>query len=171
VSNYPTAPVVTCNPSATATYKYVYKWTAIPGTANYEVSEDGGVTWIANNPVDGTESHGTNSPKFLVRAIGSGLCKTGATSEPIACDLTVYNAISPNGDNKNDVFVITNIEQYPNNTVQIFNRWGKEVFNENGYDNTSKVFTGKNLPDGVYFYIISKGDGTKNLTGTVNISR
>ncbi len=171
VNNYPSAPVVTCNPSATATYKYVYKWTAIAGTANYEVSEDGGVTWIANNPVDGTESHGTNSPKFLVRAIGSGLCKTGATSEPIACDLTVYNAISPNGDNKNDVFLITNIEQYPNNTVQIFNRWGKEVFNENGYDNTSKVFTGKNLPDGVYFYIISKGDGTKNLTGTVNISR
>ena len=60
---------------------------------------------------------------------------------------------------------ITNIEAYPNNTVQIFNRWGVKVFETNGYDNTGNVFTGvsngratltqgEKLPVGVYFYTI-----------------
>lgn len=175
VFTYPIAPVVACSTSS-GNFKFIYSWAAVPGAANYEVSEDGGATWIAANVPAGPETHGTNSsvPVFLVRAIGSGLCKTGASSEPVACEIVIPNIFTPNGDNKNEFFEIDNIEQYPNCTVQIFNRWGKEVFNVTGYNNTnsSKRFDGQDLPDGVYFYIINLNSGTEEAkSGTVTITR
>ena len=86
-----------------------------------------------------------------------------------ACDITVYNAVSPNGDNSNDIFFIDGLECYPNNTVEIYNRWGILVYDEQGYDNNFKSFKGisegKNtinksqlLPDGTYFYILKYTD-------------
>ncbi|MBK7964966.1 MAG: gliding motility-associated C-terminal domain-containing protein [Bacteroidetes bacterium] len=172
VYNYPVAPTVACNPG-TSPYKFVYVWTAVAGVASYEVSEDGGVTWIPANLPSGPESHGVNVtiPDFTVRAIGSGLCKTGAASDPTACEVTIPNIFTPNGDGKNEFFEIDNIEQYPNNNVQIFNRWGKEVYNEGGYNNSTKKFDGKDSPDGVYFYIVDLGNGVKAKAGTVTINR
>ena len=86
-----------------------------------------------------------------------------------ACDITVYNAVSPNDDSSNDFFFIDGLECYPNNTVEIYNRWGILVYDERGYDNNLKSFKGisegkntinKNelLPDGTYFYILKYTD-------------
>jgi uncharacterized repeat protein (TIGR01451 family)/gliding motility-associated-like protein len=76
----------------------------------------------------------------------------------------IFNSVSPNGDGYNDVFVIRNIENYPNNTVSIYNRWGVLVFEVNGYGHEN-VFRGisegrirlkqaEELPEGTYFYIL-----------------
>ena len=81
------------------------------------------------------------------------------------CVIKVFNAISVNGDNKNDTFQIAGIECYPDNEVTIFNRWGAKVYNVKGYDNRDKAFKGysegrstiggdNNLPEGTYFYIL-----------------
>ena len=81
------------------------------------------------------------------------------------CTINVFNAISPNGDGSNDILYIAGIECYPNNEVLIFNRWGIQVFETKGYNNTDKVFKGYSdgratisssepLPDGTYFYIL-----------------
>jgi gliding motility-associated-like protein len=89
------------------------------------------------------------------------------------CTIEVNNAMSPNGDGANDVFNIKGIECYPNNTVQIFNRWGVLVYEEVGYNNADKAFTGytkgrkteyknKKLPTGTYFYIIKYTDFNLN---------
>ncbi|UGS24801.1 T9SS type B sorting domain-containing protein [Flavobacterium channae] len=86
-----------------------------------------------------------------------------------ACEITVYNAVSPNNDNSNDFFFIDGLECYPNNTVEIYNRWGILVYDTTGYDNGLKSFKGvsegrstvsKNelLPDGTYFYILKYTD-------------
>jgi gliding motility-associated-like protein len=83
----------------------------------------------------------------------------------VDCDIVVRNGMSPDNDGLNDVFVIDRIENYPDNTVEIYNRWGQLVFTVNGYDNSSKVFVGisegrstinKNayLPSGTYYYVI-----------------
>ncbi|MBK9318632.1 MAG: gliding motility-associated C-terminal domain-containing protein [Bacteroidetes bacterium] len=58
-------------------------------------------------------------------------------------EVTIPNIFTPIGDNTNEFFEMENIEQYPNNTVQIFNRWGKEAFSTSGYNNTTKKFDGK----------------------------
>jgi gliding motility-associated-like protein len=79
-------------------------------------------------------------------------------------ELEVYNSVSPNGDGDNDTFIIRNIENYPNNTVSIYNRWGVKVFEVDGYGQ-DKVFRGisegrvtvqksEELPEGTYFYIL-----------------
>ena len=172
VFDYPAAPVVACNPG-TGAFRYIYSWSAIASAVSYEVTEDGGATWIPANIPTGPETHGTVGAvaNFAVRAIGSGLCKIGAVSEPAACEVTIPNIISPNNDGKNDVFLINNIEQYPGNTVQIFNRWGKEVFSADGYNNADKKFVGTDCPDGVYFVIVLLGDGTPAKTSTLTITR
>jgi hypothetical protein len=71
----------------------------------------------------------------------------------------------------NDFFELSNIEQFPNNTVRIFNKWGAEIYTAQGYDNVKKRFEGNNSPDGVYLYLIDPGNGTSTIKGTVTISR
>jgi len=75
-------------------------------------------------------------------------------------DIEIYNAMSPNGDGLNDVFVIRNIEKYPNNELIIFNRWGKVVYSQKGYGTYSRFYDGTNvngetLPVGTYFYTLT----------------
>ncbi|WP_394749841.1 T9SS type B sorting domain-containing protein [Spongiimicrobium salis] len=94
------------------------------------------------------------------------------------CTIEIENPIiTPNGDNVNDEFIIPNIELFPNNTVEIYNRWGVLVFQTSGYNNNTNVFRGfsngratisqnEGLPVGVYFYIVKYVDG--NQTRTVN---
>ena len=41
----------------------------------------------------------------------------------LACYVTPYNALSPDGDGLNDTFIIEGLECFPNNSVEIFNRW------------------------------------------------
>ncbi|MBU2995019.1 gliding motility-associated C-terminal domain-containing protein [Cellulophaga baltica] len=74
--------------------------------------------------------------------------------------------ISPNGDGSNDYFVIDGVVLSPNNLLQIFNRWGRVVYEKSNYNNefegtsnnSSTILTDRKLPDGVYFYIINLYD-------------
>jgi gliding motility-associated-like protein len=74
-------------------------------------------------------------------------------------DIIIYNYLTPNGDNHNDVWTIDNIQFWPENTVLIFNRWGDRIRTFAHYDNVSTVWDGTNeqgdrLPDGTYYYIV-----------------
>lgn len=94
--------------------------------------------------------------------------------------LTVFNEFSPNDDGANDVFFIECIEQYPNSLLQIYNRWGNEVFAAKGYDNSwggtsvnrSTIGASEKLPVGTYYYILEPGDGNAQAkSGWLYISR
>ena len=87
-------------------------------------------------------------------------------------ELFVYNAVSANDDGMNDFLKILNIGRFPNNIVTIYTRWGDKVFEMAGYDNADKKFdghanTGKSylLPDGTYYYVVEKGDGSDDISG------
>lgn len=89
-----------------------------------------------------------------------------------ACNLMVHNSFSPNNDGINEVFFIENIDQincFPTNSVEIYNRWGVLVFKINQYDNLNRAFRGisegratlnesEQLPTGTYYYIIKYED-------------
>jgi len=89
------------------------------------------------------------------------------------CSIKIYNAVSLNGDGMNERFYIRGIECYPDNTVQIFNRWGVLVFEREHYNNNDIVFKGysegrttvkgsEGLPEGTYYYILRyKSDTAK----------
>lgn len=63
---------------------------------------------------------------------------------------------SPNGDGKNDTYVIGSIELYPVNKFVVFNRWGNIVYSKENYANEwdGKGSNGTDLPDGTYFLIL-----------------
>lgn len=172
VAGYPPAPVVSCG-SGIAGYNDVYTWTPVPSAIFYQVSEDGGTTWIPANTPAGVTSHGVNNapPAFVVRAIGSPPCDTGQVSVPTGCPLAIPNIITPNGDQINDFFEIRNIAQYPDCKVSIHNRWGQEMYQVSGYDNNQRRFDGASLPEGVYLFTVDLGNGTVVYRGTVAIYR
>ena len=85
--------------------------------------------------------------------------------------IVIHNVITPNGDGLNDTWIIDCIENFPDNTVQIFNRWGEMVNNYYHYDNRTQVWDGTNykgelLPAGTYYYVL-KIKNVKTQTGWV----
>src|SRR5690554_396404 len=125
---------------------------------------EGGVVDIANKTVhtlSTVEGYGV----FTLARIKGDLVLPG--------DVVIYNAVTPNDDGINDYFLVDRIENYPNNRVHIFNRFGVEVYSERGYNNNDVSFKGFSegrttmsasnmLPTGHYFYIIDylyDGDG------------
>lgn len=71
-------------------------------------------------------------------------------------DLKLYNVFTPGNDNLNDEFKMQ-VENYKYYTLQIFNRWGEQVFTtsnpEDGWDGTD-ANSGLALPSSTYFYIL-----------------
>ncbi len=92
----------------------------------------------------------------------------------------VSEGFSPNGDGSNETWYIRHIEAYPNNVIQVFDRWGILVYRASKYDNASVVWDGRantgiqsgNLVDrGTYFYALNLGDKSGVLSGYVEIVR
>ena len=87
-------------------------------------------------------------------------------------------AFTPNGDGKNEKWLIESADFY-DVQVQIFNRWGEKVFSEEDYKGNEWDGTyynnGRNLPIGTYYYVIivngTKGNKIGPFTGTVTIVR
>ncbi len=100
-------------------------------------------------------------------------CDTSTSSILVQCKKPlVYNGFSPNDDGINDTFRIFNIDRYPVNSLQIFNRWGNMIYETSNYQNdwAGKSFDDKLLPDGTYYYIFEV-DGEKPISGYVQINR
>ncbi len=95
-------------------------------------------------------------------------------SEPLVPNnsVSIAEAMTPNGDGINDNWIIEGIENYPNNTVRVYNRGGREIFSENGYQNTwdgSHNGSGR-VPAGSYYYAIDLGEGSTPKTGWIFIN-
>jgi gliding motility-associated-like protein len=89
------------------------------------------------------------------------------------CLIQVFSGITPNSDGVNDVFTIENIEQFPNNHVMVFSRWGKQLCDIKNYNGKDKSWPNKdqasNLLPSTYFYIIELGNNTQPIKGWVEL--
>ena len=84
----------------------------------------------------------------------------------------VPNAFTPNGDGVNDTWDIKYLDTQPNCTVDIFNRYGEKVYTSVGYPVPwDGRYKGKELPTGVYYYIINPKSGRSVISGYVTIIR
>jgi gliding motility-associated-like protein len=82
------------------------------------------------------------------------------------------NLITPNSDGANDVWIVPGIESFPNNELQIFNRWGNVVYQVKPYTNNwaGTNTQGKPLPVGAYFYILKLNNTEKTVySGSISI--
>ncbi len=115
-------------------------------------------------------------------AIASVTIQIGQELEnPEADTCAIPSIISPNGDGVNDAFVVPCLRaegNFPNNRVNIYNRWGDEVFNAAPYDNGADLsslwhgtFNGSELPAGTYFYFIDFGNGAGTKSGWVYLTK
>lgn len=87
--------------------------------------------------------------------------------------LVPAQAFTPNGDGNNDTWVVPGIDNYPNNTMKVFNRWGHEVYSASGYANDWGGIYRQNrekLPAGSYMYVLDLGNGTTPLRGWLFIN-
>nr|MBP7821444.1 gliding motility-associated C-terminal domain-containing protein [Saprospiraceae bacterium] len=86
-------------------------------------------------------------------------------------DVVIYTGVSPNGDGTNESFVIEGIDNYPNNTLQIFNRNGINIYTTKRYKNDwNGIYDGNELPSGTYFYIFEDGKG-RSFSGYLILQR
>lgn len=92
-------------------------------------------------------------------------------------EIIIPQGFSPNNDGIGDEWIVRNIEQYPNNTLIVFNRWGQEVYTAqpytNNWDGTASggLNSGEGLPVGTYWYVINLGDGSDVRKGYIYLNR
>lgn len=82
----------------------------------------------------------------------------------------IPSAFTPNGDGINDTWEIKYIDSYPNATVDVYDRNGARVFTSVGYAVPwDGKIGGKQLPFGVYYYVINTKSGRSAMAGNVTI--
>lgn len=91
----------------------------------------------------------------------------------ILCEtLTIVSGFSPDGDGINDNFTILGIQNFPNNSILIFNKWGEKIYQQEGYDNSwnGEKDHDDSLPEeeSLYYYVFNDGEG-KSYSGYVKI--
>lgn len=161
-----------------------FKWNAVPGAASYQVSINGGSTFVTpSSGATGLTHTVTNltplqEVTLIVKAIGDITCQT-SVSAPVSGralpdDIFIPNTFTPNGDGVNDVlrvyaFVIQEMK------FMVFNQWGEKIY-ESG--NTSAAwdgtYKGRPQPSGVYMFVARfvLRDGTVvNRKGSINLIR
>lgn len=149
----------------------------------YEPEIDGGTTpysylWTSDNGYNSTS--GSNqlnliAGTYLLEVTDANMCTDTASiilTEPTL--LEIPNGISPNGDGFNDSFQVRGLDNFPVNTLIVFNRWGNQVYEESNYRNSNPWYgTNKNgdqLAEGTYFVIVELS-GADNLKGYLEIRR
>ncbi|MGZ3874208.1 MAG: T9SS type B sorting domain-containing protein [Mucilaginibacter sp.] len=97
--------------------------------------------------------------------------KTGVlTVKPASPAILINNTFTPNGDGINDYWEIKNLDSYPKNTVDIYNRYGEKVYSSVGYGIPwNGTYKGSPLPAGTYYYMIDLKNNGKILSGYVVI--
>uniref|UniRef100_UPI0040474176 gliding motility-associated C-terminal domain-containing protein n=2 Tax=Flavobacterium sp. TaxID=239 RepID=UPI0040474176 len=129
------------------------------------IQTDGSIT------LDSTVVPGTYTLQYnLCEAQNPSNCDTATlTIEITPSEIKIFNNVTANNDNINDYLMVEGVTFYPDNTMQIFNRWGTLVYEENGYNNLDKRFEGRStahltinasegLPVGTYYYIFKYVD-------------
>ncbi|MBK9758391.1 MAG: gliding motility-associated C-terminal domain-containing protein [Flavobacteriales bacterium] len=146
-------------------------WVLLSGTGNINTATDPAT--IVDQLVVGSN--------IFLWSVSNGACGNTADSCVITVndctELTIPDAFSPNGDGVNDTYVIEGLEFYPENTLQVFNRWGSIVLDRNPYNNNwdgrseNSLNWGEDLPESTYYYILDLGNDKEAYTGYIYLKR
>jgi gliding motility-associated-like protein len=101
-----------------------------------------------------------NELDYVVFVTDTNGCENSDTINVRPIPMIVFpNGFTPNGDGVNDDWQIDNIEQFPNCVVEVYNRWGQQLFYSVGYTTRwDGRYNNEELPVGTYYYIIELND-------------
>jgi gliding motility-associated-like protein len=143
---------------ATGTNVNIFEWSPIDG--------------IDNSGIEDPEANPMFSTEYIVRVISDDECEAVDTLY-ITVNLVIEanNFMSPNGDGKNDTWIVKGNYLLDECTIKIYSPWGNLVYESEGYDNSwDGTFRGSELPAGNYYYVISCGSD-KPTTGSITLIR
>jgi gliding motility-associated-like protein len=136
------------------------------GANTYSWSLGNGSTSTNTNTSSTYNSAGVYTVTLYASA--NGQCPSQYTVEIIVKDGLglIPEVVTSNGDGKNDFFEIKGLyENYPQNKLEIYNRWGNLVYSSTPYKNdwngtpNAAGKTGSNkLPTGTYYFILQLND-------------
>jgi gliding motility-associated-like protein len=110
---------------------------------------------------------------YQLQLTGEGYCMVSDTLHIKVMKMPeIPNAFSPNGDGIYDTWQIKYLQDYPNSSLEIFNRTGRLVYSSKGngraWDGT---WEGKPVPVATYYYLIQLHNGQPPLSGSVTVIR
>ncbi|MBD3639288.1 MAG: gliding motility-associated C-terminal domain-containing protein [Crocinitomicaceae bacterium] len=178
---------------------YISTYPNTPVTINAYTNDTGDVNTITiiDNPVNGSASYLGNGEFEYIPNTGftgadslvyeicdqtcASICERATIYFTVQDQLPVGipNGFTPNGDGFNDTFVIQYLEQYPDNSIVIFNRWGDKVYEASPYLNdwdgssagAKMTIMGDEVVDGTYYFVLDLGNGDEPINGFIDLRR
>jgi len=179
----------TINPGETIDFSSVLINDDLSPAFDFEICNSSALEGLVMNTNDGTFTYTAGDEPGMVSFFYVVCSKTCELEDQAAVTITINdtkcvfipNIITPNGDNTNDWFTIPCIETglFRENSLQVYNQWGDQVYEASPYSNdeadawhgTLNGELGKDLPDGVYFFIFKPGPNIAPMKGFVEIFR
>lgn len=103
-------------------------------------------------------------------------CSFNVTVRIRDIEFDIPKLLTPNNDGNNDIWLLSGLENFPDNEVVIVDRWGSEIFKQSGYDNQRIVWDGSNqngkiVPTGTYFYyiLVKTNSSTQKKQGFIEL--
>jgi gliding motility-associated-like protein len=115
----------------------------------------------------------TVTTTYTLSAGAGGCADSDQVTVTVRPPIRIPNAFTPNGDGRDDTWQIEFIEQFPDNTVTVFNRWGNKIFSVNNYSRANEWrgdINGQPAPVGTYYYVVvTKGPLGRSYSGSITI--
>ena len=177
------------NPGETITFPSVLINDNLSPAFDFSICNVSILDGLVMNNNDGTFTYTAGDQPGMVSFSYEVCSRTCDLSDQAAVTITVNdtkcvfipNIITPNGDALNDWFTIPCVDTglFRENTLMVYSQWGDKVYEASPYSNdpvdawkgTLDGVDGKDLPDGVYFYIFKPGPNIPPMKGFVEIFR
>lgn len=131
-----------------------------------------GLTIPASDPLHPVAAP-TVTTTYTLSAGAGGCASSDQVTVTVRPPIRIPNAFTPNNDGRDDTWQIEFIEQFPDNTVSVFNRWGNRVFSTEHYSRANEWrgdINGQPAPVGTYYYVVvTKGPLGRSYAGSITV--
>jgi gliding motility-associated-like protein len=136
-----------------------------------------GTLEVQRSAAPGRFQVGQSTVKYLAtdQLNNTSTCSFSVTVLLREVNIRLSQLVTPDGDGYNDTWKIFEIDQYPDNEVIVYDRWGSAVFKTQKYNNESNAWdgtrSGNPLPSGTYFYriLITYGNRSTHQEGFIEL--
>ena len=147
----------------------------IPNTDSFLISivtnvSNGELTLNSDGTMEYTPSQGFVGTDQFTYIVCNAHCLDKCSESTVTIEVgrdtecVIPEVMTPNNDGLNDAFIVPCLDNYDENVLGIYNRWGDEVYHDEDYKNDwAGTFKGEHLPVGTYYYVLKINDGNNTV--------